>query len=108
MGRAKALICPSHFDAAPHVIYEASAMGCNIIATKRCGNWMICNPKLIAESSGTNAFLEKVPYAVERKLEDNMGHFLESGSYDDLVETLSIFQDNRFNRQKCDVHMPDM
>jgi len=90
MGNAKAVVCPSLFDTAPGILFEASAMGCNIVASKNCGNWRICNDALLVDPCAADTFVEKTALAISRKLQDNMRVFLQSNSYENLVETLSV------------------
>lgn len=90
MGKAKAVVCPSLFDTAPGILFEASAMGCNIVASKNCGNWRICNDALLVDPFAADTFVEKTALAISRKLQDNMRVFLQSNSYENLVETLSV------------------
>lgn len=89
LGRSKSLACPSFVDAAPGVLFEASAMGCNVIASENCGNWQLCNERLLADSCSPRAFLEKIGLSVNGAYSDNRDRF--RGGYKDLVETLSVF-----------------
>jgi glycosyltransferase involved in cell wall biosynthesis len=91
MGRSKAIICPSLFDAAPGILFEASAMGCNIIASKNCGNWQICNEALLVDPFNLNNFLEKISLSLSKKYEDNIDYFMKTKSYKNLIETISVF-----------------
>ena len=91
MGRAKTVVCPSLFDAAPGILFEASAMGCNIVASKNCGNWRICDPELLVDPFSPRGFVEKARLSVTREWADNMDYFLKAGSYADLVDTLMVF-----------------
>jgi len=91
MGRAKAVICPSLFDAAPGILFEASAMGCNIIATKSCGNWRICNKDLLVDPPHLRCFLQKIALSLSSKYEDNVDYFLSRRSYKSLVDIISVF-----------------
>jgi glycosyltransferase involved in cell wall biosynthesis len=91
MGRAKTVVCPSLFDAAPGILFEASAMGSNIVTSKNCGNWKICNPELLVDPFSLRGFVEKARLSTARKLADNMDYFLEAGSYADLLDTLMVF-----------------
>lgn len=86
VGRTKALACPSLADAAPGVLFEASAMGCNVIASPNCGNWELCNQALRAQECTGSEFVAKVHTAVARPYPDHRDRFL--GGYDDLVTTL--------------------
>ena len=31
-------------DAAPGILFEGAVMGCNLVASKNCGNWEVCHP----------------------------------------------------------------
>lgn len=87
LGRAKAIVCPSRFDPAPGVLFEASAMGCNVVASPNCGNWELCNPELLAHTPA--AFVSRTRQATYAPYADNRAHF--RGGYDDLIETLTAF-----------------
>ncbi|MEK6336298.1 MAG: hypothetical protein AABM67_15330, partial [Acidobacteriota bacterium] len=90
LGRTKALVCPSLFDAAPAILFEGSAMECNLVASKNCGNWQICNERLLVDPSTTEQFLQKTALSVSEKFDDNMSVFLQTNSYLSLLETLSV------------------
>ena len=90
MGDAKALVCPSLFDASPGVLFEGSAMGCNVVASKNCGNWMICHDELLVDPFTEDRFVEAVTRAIRTKYPDNMRCFLERGSYARLLEILAV------------------
>lgn len=90
MGRAKAVVSPSLFDAAPGILFEASAMGCNIVASKNCGNWRICHDALLVDPFAADGFAEKIALGKLSTMPDNMGRFLRAKSYDNLVETLAV------------------
>ena len=64
MGRSKAVVCPSLFDAAPGVLFEADVMGCNIVASKNCGNWMLCAPELVVEPATVAGFVRAARWSV--------------------------------------------
>jgi len=87
LGRSKTIVCPSRFDPAPGVLFEASAMGCNVVASPNCGNWELCNAQLLADSP--RAFASRVCRAMTAPYEDNRQRF--RGGYADLVDTLSAF-----------------
>jgi glycosyltransferase involved in cell wall biosynthesis len=90
LGRSKVLVSPSAFDPAPGILWEASALGCNVIASRNCGNWMLCNTELLAESGQPDEFAAKIRQALHVKFEDNMQLFLDAESYSDLVETITL------------------
>lgn len=88
LGRSRVLVSPSRFDPAPGILWEASVMGCNVVASLACGNWRLCHTSLLAEPDQLDDYMRKIGVAVEAELPDNMRFFLESGSYRDLVETI--------------------
>jgi glycosyltransferase involved in cell wall biosynthesis len=87
LGRTRALVCPSRFDAAPGVLFEASAMGCNVVASPNCGNWQLCPAPFVARRSAD--FPACIARAVAAPLPDHRERF--RGGYADLVETLLAF-----------------
>ncbi|MEO2046700.1 MAG: glycosyltransferase [Pirellulales bacterium] len=89
LGRSKILVCPSSFDAAPGVLFEASAMGCNVIASRNCGNWDLCNDDLVANRYSALEFANKINAALSKFHTDNRHRFC--GGYLDLTETLCVF-----------------
>ena len=90
MGRAKTVVCPSRYDSAPGILFEAAAMECNIIASKNCGNWMICNDQLLIDPFTTDQFVHKCALSLAHKFDDNMNFFLASESYCNLAETIQV------------------
>ncbi len=91
LGNCKTIVCPSIFDAAPGILFEASALGCNIITSKNCGNWQLCNPSLLADPFTLKAFKEKIKLSLQHKFLDNIDFFLQTGSYKNLIETINLF-----------------
>jgi len=89
LGRSKTLVCPSTFDAAPGILWEASVMGCNIVASRHCGNWMLCDKDLLAEADRSESFADKIALSLGGRREDHMPFFIDAGSYRDLVETIT-------------------
>jgi glycosyltransferase involved in cell wall biosynthesis len=86
LGRAKTLACPSLLDAAPVVLFEASAMGCNVVATKNCGNWELCHEELAAERCTADDLVEHIERSLSRPYADNRDRF--RGGYAELVDAL--------------------
>ncbi|HLE25580.1 MAG TPA: glycosyltransferase [Thermodesulfobacteriota bacterium] len=91
LGNAKTIVCTSLFDPAPGILFEASAMGCNIIASKNCGNWQICNEELLVDPFNLNNFLEKIFLSLTKKFHDNIDYFLKTKSYQNLIDTILVF-----------------
>jgi len=84
LGRSKAIVCPSAWDPAPGVLFEASAMGCNVVASPNCGNWQLCHEALLADTA--QSFAAAIRRAGTAIYADNRERF--RGGYADLVETL--------------------
>ncbi|MBN1315746.1 MAG: glycosyltransferase [Anaerolineales bacterium] len=93
LGRSKTLVCPSLFDAAPGVLFEASAMGCNVVASKKCGNWQLCNPALLVDLCSSRDLRIKITRSLTRKYNDNLDFFINTHSYDDLINIMGVFLD---------------
>lgn len=88
MGRTRCVVSPSVSDAAPGVLFEASVMGCNVVASRNCGNWELCHPALLADSFTIDAFATCAARAMEQKYEDSLARLLAARCYGDLVDTL--------------------
>jgi glycosyltransferase involved in cell wall biosynthesis len=90
MGDTRTIVSPSLIDAAPGILFQASTMGCNIVASKNCGNWTICNPELLADPYDAGVFAKCITRSYKAKYQDNMAEFVQSGSYQDLIETIMV------------------
>ncbi len=90
MGRAKTIVSPSLYDSAPGILFEAAALGCNIVTSKNCGNWMICNEQLLADPFSKEQFLKTITRSLSKKFDDNMKFFLGTESYRQLVEITQV------------------
>ena len=90
MGNTRTVVSTSLIDAAPGVLFQASTMGCNIVASKNCGNWTICNPELLADPYDAGVFTKCIARSFKAKYQDNMEEFAQSGSYQDLIETIMV------------------
>ena len=88
MGRAKTVVCPSLFDAAPGILFEGSVMGCNVVTSKNCGNWELCNSQLLVTEYTADGFATAIQRARSRKFSDHMDGFLEPSSYEALKAVL--------------------
>lgn len=90
MGRARVVASPSLFDAAPGILFEAATLGCNVVASRNCGNWELCHESLLAEPLEPGVFADRLERAAAEPLESRLGDFLASGSLRDLAETLEV------------------
>lgn len=90
MGNTRVVASPSLVDSAPGVLFEASALGCNVVASKNVGNYRLCHPDLLVDPFTPEGFVERIALAAERPFADNIDEFVLSGSYADLIETLAV------------------
>lgn len=86
LGRSKTIACPSLVDAAPAVLFEASAMGCNVVASANCGNWRLCNDQLVAQECSFTEFSNKIQASLAAPYQDNRQLF--RGGYDYVGDVL--------------------
>jgi len=89
-GDAKTCACPSRFDAAPGVLFEASAMGCNVVCSRNCGNWALCHPELVADPFTLDVFLDRIRLSVSRPFPDRRNLFLQTNVYEELMDILNL------------------
>jgi glycosyltransferase involved in cell wall biosynthesis len=90
MGRARTLACPSAFDAAPGILFEAAALGCNIVASRNCGNWRICHPNLLVESCTARGFATAIHRSLSRSYPNNLDWFLRGAGAERLASTIAV------------------
>jgi glycosyltransferase involved in cell wall biosynthesis len=91
LGNAKTVVCPSLFEPSAVILYEASALGCNIVASKNCGNWQICSKELLVDPYNQNNFIEKIYISLKNKFEDNVKFFIKTDSFNNLMDIVSVF-----------------
>lgn len=90
MARAKVLVCPSRVDAAPGVLFEGALMGCNPVASKNCGNWQICDERLVVETYTSAGFEAAARLATREAYPNHLEDLVNDGSYDRLLEILEF------------------
>ena len=91
MANTRVVVSASAYDAAPGILFEAAAMGCNIVTSKNCGNWQICHPELLADRASAGSFAPRIQLATTRYYPNNIARFNEKRSYDDLKNLLTVF-----------------
>ncbi len=91
LGNARVVVSPSRHDAAPGILWEAAMLGCNIVASKNCGNWELCHPALRAESLRVEEFSSCVERALVREYPQNLEKFFQPSSRQMLLEILEVF-----------------
>ncbi len=89
-GRAKTVVSPSLVDGAPGILFEASAMGCNVVASRNCGNWRLCHDELLVPRCEASPFVDRIQRAVTRPFPD--GRDLFQGGYGELLGALERFR----------------
>jgi len=90
LGRAKAVVCPSAFDAAPGILFEASALGCNVVASPNCGNARLCHAELLAPRGDLAGFLRATRAALTRRYADHADAFRGSAPTQRLIELVQV------------------
>ena len=65
-------------------------MGANVVASKNCGNWMVCAEQLLVDPCTSERFVEKILKSLVNKFDDNIKWFLELQSYRELVEIIEL------------------
>jgi hypothetical protein len=90
LGRTKTVVCPSCCDAAPGALFEAAALGCNVITSKNAGNWQLCNEQLLVGPYTAGEFVDKIRLSLSKKFEDNIDFFLNQKSYQKLIDLLAV------------------
>jgi glycosyltransferase involved in cell wall biosynthesis len=90
MGRSRVVASTSSYDAAPGILFEAAAMGCNIVASKNCGNWELCHPDLLVDPAKPGTFVQRIKLARTRQFPSNTSRFEDTRSYLDLKNLLAV------------------
>jgi glycosyltransferase involved in cell wall biosynthesis len=90
MGRARTVVCPSSFDTAPGILFEASALGANVVASDNCGNAAICDERLHVRDYQPAEFARRVRAGRAEKIGDNIAGFLDPQPYDEFLEALDV------------------
>ena len=89
MGRTRVVVCPSLIDAAPGVLFEGSVLGCNLVASRNCGNWPLCHRDLVPAALEVEAFVECIRRARERPYPDSRQEFLDAAGCAELIALLT-------------------
>ena len=61
LGRTRALVSPSRYEASADALISGAAMGCNVVASRNCGSWMLCNEELVVEPYTANCLCRPRP-----------------------------------------------
>ena len=90
LGSAKAVVCPSLFEASATPLYEAAVMGCNVVASRDCGNVELCDEALVSAPDDADALVEKLALALRGSRPGGLEMLTRTRSYEDLIETLAV------------------
>lgn len=90
LDRSRVLASCSRWDAAPDVLFEAAGRGCNVVASRNCGNWTLCPAELVVDPFTIDGFVEAIRLAREGPLLPNTGPFLDPDPYAELVDILTV------------------
>jgi hypothetical protein len=88
MGSAKLLVCPSSYDAAPNIVFEACAMGCNVVTSRNSGNWEVCSRELVVDRYSRECFRERIDLGVQGRHRDNWSDFVSRDFVASLMGSL--------------------
>lgn len=86
LGRARCVVSVSHFDMAPCILFEAAAMGCNIVASPNCGNSELCYRDFLSPTCRLKEFVAAVGRAIQAERPSRLERFL--GGYVELQHVL--------------------
>lgn len=89
MADAKVVASPSLVDACPTTLFEAAALGCNVVASRNCGNWRLCHDALLVDPPDDARWVAAIRRGIEREYAGGLDWFLRSRSYDRLLEILA-------------------
>ena len=89
LGRTRAVVFPSLADVGIGTALEASAMGCNLVASEASARAELCAAELRAPRCREADLIECIRSAVSRPIADRRDGF--ASDYADLVETLEVF-----------------
>jgi len=64
---SRLLACPSRYDEAPNVLFEASLAHCNIVCSHNCGNFRLAAPELRAKLEAED-FVRKIRKGLKEPL----------------------------------------
>jgi hypothetical protein len=89
MKNTKTVVSTSAYDPAPNVLFEASLMGCNVIASKNCGNWELCHPELLVEPYSLENYIKKINLSLVERFQDNIEYFLQDDPVSQITELIN-------------------
>ena len=88
MAQTKVVVCPSRYDEAPNVLFEAAIAGANIVCSKNCGNYRLTDKELVARLEPID-FSDKIQTALGKHRAPNTGDFCKRDLSRWIVQELS-------------------
>jgi hypothetical protein len=89
MKKTNTVVSTSAYDPAPNILFEASMMGCNVIASKNCGNWELCHPDLLVEPYGLENYIKKIHLSLSERFQDKIEYFLQDDPVSLITELIN-------------------
>ena len=83
---ARVVVSVSLVDACPTTLFEAAWLGCNVVATRNCGNWRLCHETLLVDPPNDDTFAAAVRRGAARQYPNGLAWFLGTRSYGRLLE----------------------
>ncbi len=92
MGNARSVVSTSNMDCAPGILFEAVEMGCNIVASRNCGNWGLCHEDLLVDPYDLEGYVRAIRQSVMRRYADNLDGFLSENCFQELIDTMAVLR----------------
>lgn len=89
MADAKVVASVSLVDACPTTLFEAAALGCNVVASRNCGNWRLCGEALLVERPDDAGWVAAIRRGIARPYPGRLDWFLATRSYVRLLEIVA-------------------
>jgi len=90
IGNARSVVSTSVLDTAPGILFEAAVMGCNVVASRNCGNSRLCHPDLLVDPCKRKGFVHNVRLAAQKKYADKLDYFLDLNCYQSLLDAVAF------------------
>ncbi len=89
MADAKVVASPSLVDACPTTLFEAAALGCNVVTSRNCGNWRLCPEALLVDPPDDAGYVAAIRRGIELEHAGGLEWFLRTRSYERLLEIVA-------------------
>ena len=89
MADAKVVVSVSLVDACPTTLFEAAFLGCNVVASRNCGNWRVCPDVLLVDPPDDGAYVAAIRRGLAHEYPGDLDWFLRTRSYERLIEIVT-------------------